>query len=148
MGDYQEASWIWSQERSLVSPYRDNISGGILPTDLIQQARKEEIDFMLDWVVCEEVSVDECWRAIGKRPLGSGWVDVNKGDTDTPNVRCRFVATKIAYCNDDDFFAAMPPLEALRTLISHVPTDRQPGQQGRKVVVGPPARDTDLGHLR
>lgn len=89
------------------------------------------MDFMLDREVWEEVTVDECWRVTGNRPLGSGWVDVNKGDTTTPNGRCRFVAKEIEYYKDDDFFAVMPPSKALRMLISHVNTDRQQGQQGR-----------------
>ena len=44
---------------------------------------------------------------------------MNKGDAASPMVRCRYVAKEIAYTRDDDFFAATPPLEALRLLISH-----------------------------
>ena len=54
----------------------------------------------------------------GKRPLGSRWVDVNKGDHSSPDVRSRLVAQEIAFHRNDDFYAATPPLEALRMLLS------------------------------
>ena len=104
--------------------YFDNLSGTALPPRLVETARKEEIDFMVDWEVWEEVPVARCWHATGKGPLGGRWVDVNKGDDATPNVRCRYVAKEIAYHKSDDFFAAMPPLETLRMLMSMAATGR------------------------
>ena len=62
----------------------------------------------------------ECLQRTGKRPLGSRWVDVNKGDRTNPDVRSRLVAREIAYHRNDDFYAATPPLEALRMLLSIV----------------------------
>jgi hypothetical protein len=59
-------------------------------------------------------------------------VDVNKGDEESPNVRCRYVAKEIAYYKNDDFFAAMPPLETLRMLISRAATGRSSGKGGGK----------------
>ena len=44
------------------------------------QARAEEIKFMLDWGVWERALVTDCWRETGRAPIGSKWVDVNKGD--------------------------------------------------------------------
>ena len=123
MKEYEQAAWGWDSPEGTV--YRDNLSGEILSPDLVATARKEEIDFMLDWQVWEEVPVEICRKNTGKGPLGGRWVDVNKGDSKEPNVRCRYVAKEIAYYKDDDFFAAMPPLEALRMLISHVATDRE-----------------------
>jgi hypothetical protein len=115
--------------------YYDNITGELLPPDLVLKARKEEIDFMLEWRVWDEVPVSRSWQVTGKGPLGGRWVDVNKGDTATPNVRCRYVAKEIAYARNDDFFAAMPPLEALRLLVSHAATGRTSGVGGKKILV-------------
>jgi hypothetical protein len=115
--------------------YFDNLSGSALPPRLVEKARKEEIDFMLDWEVWEEVPVARCWQATGKGPLGGRWVDVNKGDEETPNVRCRYVAKEIAYHKSDEFFAAMPPLETLRMLISRAATGRTSSKGGRKILV-------------
>jgi hypothetical protein len=37
-----------------LAPYFDNLTGSELPTNLVEKARKEEIDFMLDWQVWED----------------------------------------------------------------------------------------------
>ena len=76
-----------------------------------------------------------CWRSTGKGPLRGKWVDVNKGDAARPLVRSRYVAMEIAACKDDLFFAATPPLEALRLLLSHAASGRSHGRGGRKMLV-------------
>ena len=73
---------------------------------------------MEEWVVWEEVPIERCLKATGKRPLGGRWVDVNKGDRTHPDIRSRWVAKDIAYYKTDAFFAATPPLEALRLIMS------------------------------
>ena len=73
---------------------------------------------MLDWRVWERALVTDCWRETGKAPIGSKWVDVNKGDASKPLIGSRFVVKEIATYKTDDFFAATPPLEALRLLLS------------------------------
>ncbi len=66
----------------------------------------------------ERALVTDCWKETGKAPIGSKWVDVNKGDATKPVIRSRFVVKEIATYKSDDFFAATPPLEALRLLLS------------------------------
>jgi hypothetical protein len=90
----------------------------VLPPSLVRQARAEEIKFMLDWGVWERAPIANCWRDTGKAPIGSKWVDVNKGDATKPLIRSRFVVKEIATYKTDDFFAATPPLEAFRLLLS------------------------------
>ena len=51
--------------------------------------------------------------------------DRNKGDSTNPQVRCRYVAREIAFYRDDDFFAATPPLEGLKLMLSLVASDRR-----------------------
>ena len=46
------------------------------------------------------------------------WLDVNIGDSANPNVRCRLVGREIAKEKRDDLFAATPPLESLKTVLS------------------------------
>ncbi len=96
----------------------DEITGAALPPSLVQAARAEEIKFMLEWGVWERALITDCWRETGKAPIGSKWVDVNKGDATKPLIRSRFVVKEIATYKSDDFFAATPPLEALRLLLS------------------------------
>ena len=132
---HREAAWNWSQSRPSGTIVRDNLTGEVLPSALVAEARAEEIQFMEQWEVWEEVSTEECLAKTGKRPIGGRWVDINKGDPSNPLIRCRYVAQEVAHFKDDDFFAAMPPLEALRMLISEAATNRKPGQQGKKLLV-------------
>jgi hypothetical protein len=111
---------VWS-----VGETYDEITGATLPPDLVKKARAEEVDFMLEWGVWERVPVAECWRDTGKAPIGSKWVDVNKGDAANPVIRSRFVVKEIATYKTDDFFAATPPLEAFRLLLSLAASDAQ-----------------------
>jgi hypothetical protein len=115
--------------------YWDAITNEELPADLTAAARAEELAFMAEWQVWDVVPVVECWKNTGKRPLQSKWVDVNKGDLKRPVVRSRFVAKEFADKRSDEFFAATPPLEALRMLLSHAATGRKTSRGGRKVLV-------------
>ena len=129
----QEALDKWYADGA--KEFWDDISGKSLPPGLVQSARKEEIDFMQSWNVWREVPVAESWSATGKGPLGGRWVDVNKGDDQNPDVRCRWVAKDIAFTKTDEFFAAMPPIEALRMLLSFTASGRTHGGGGRKILI-------------
>ncbi len=50
--------------------------------------------------------------------MGDKWVDANKGDMEKPDYRCRSVAKEIEKGEREDLFAAKPPLEAKKILIS------------------------------
>ena len=58
-------------------------------------------------------------RRTRRPPLKTRWVNVNKGDEQTLDIMRRLLAKEIAFRKNDDFFAATPPLEALRLLLSH-----------------------------
>ena len=62
------------------------------------------------------------WKKTGKKPISTRWVDITKGDDKLPNYRSRYVAREIKSqyggALRDGLFAAMPPLEALRVLVS------------------------------
>ena len=90
---------------------------------------------MKQWGVWEVVPLATCWAATGKNPLGGKWVDVNKGDAEAPLVRSRYVAMEFAHQKDDNFFAATPPLEAIRLLLSRAATGRTHGRGGRKILI-------------
>jgi len=116
VGDEQAELQQWGGQT-----YWDENSGEVLPPNLTQSARREELAFMREWHVWDVVPVSECVRVSGKQPLGGRWVDVNKGDRGRPDVRSRYVAKDFAGGQrSDEFFAATPPLEALRLLLSHV----------------------------
>ena len=64
------------------------------------------------------VSVDACWSKTGKAPIAVRWIDINKGDEQHPNYRSRLVATEFKTDINPELYAATPPSECLRMLIS------------------------------
>ncbi|MFM7988410.1 MAG: hypothetical protein ACKPKO_54770, partial [Candidatus Fonsibacter sp.] len=112
--------------------YWDDVTGAPLPPDLVAAARSEEIAFMQAWGVWEVRPIKECIQRTGKKPIGGRWVDHNKGDADNPTARSRYVAKDIAYWRDDSMFAATPPLEAVRLLLSDLATGQRGGLQGSR----------------
>ena len=58
----------------------------------MEAARKEEIKYFREMGVYVEVDVSEAWTETGKAPIAVRRVDINNGDTQTPNYRSRFVA--------------------------------------------------------
>ena len=65
-------------------------------------------------------SIQECWDKAGKGPIGTRWIDIKKGDLANPEYRSRAVAKDLSNNNKKTMglFAATPPLEALKLLIS------------------------------
>ena len=45
--------------------------------------------------VYEKVPIEKCYESTGKTPIGTRWVDVNKGDKVHPECRSRLVAQEI-----------------------------------------------------
>ena len=66
----------------------------------MREARKEEMQN-----VYTKVPVQECYEATGKGPIGTKWVDINKGDTIHPEYRSRLVAKEIKTDKRLDLFA-------------------------------------------
>ena len=128
-------SWTPQENEEGSQEFWDEVSGEKLPAPLVHAARKEEIAFMQDWQVWEVVPIEQCNQRAGKKPFGRRWVDVNKGDSSAPDVRCRYVAKEIATYKDDAFSSSTPPLEALRMLLSHAASGRTNSKKGRKVLV-------------
>eukprot|EP00969_Alexandrium_andersonii_P034144 1493102-Alexandrium_andersonii.AAC.1 len=55
---------------------------------------------MESWGVWGVRPVSECLSRAGKKHIGGGWVDHNKGDSTTPNVWSRYVSKDIAHYKD------------------------------------------------
>ena len=90
--------------------YYDDISGAALPTELVEDAIKEEMAEYNKHQVYTKVPIQECWDVTGRKPIGIRWVIVNKGDDISPNVRARLVGKEFKTDNRMDLFAATPPL--------------------------------------
>ena len=70
----------------------------------------------------------------GGQIIGVRWVDVNKGDSETPDMRSRLVGQEFNTGKNDELYASTPPLEALRFVISSAATWTPCGEQ-RHVMV-------------
>ena len=57
-----------------------------------------------------------------------GWVDISKGDEESPDYRPRIAALACGRKGEDSIFAAIPPLEALQYLVSLAASER--GKKG------------------
>ena len=79
-----------------------------------------------------ESPMSKICQVTGKKPTKVRWVDVNKGDAESPNVRSRIVAKDFKVDARPDLFAATPPLEYLRYLVSRCASS-QLGRPGSKL---------------
>ena len=111
---------------SVEESYVDDVNGGFLDPDMVSEARVEELAGYLKMQVYCRVPVAE----IGShKVIKTRWVDTNKGDERSPEIRCRLVAKEVKKRNNTEeesanFFASTPPLEAVKFLISEAMTKR------------------------
>lgn len=93
------------------------MSGATLDPQSVRRAREEEIKYVRDMDLYEKVPIIECYAKTGKAPISVRWVDISKGDEESPKFRYLLVVRVINIHKRVGLFAATPPLEAfLRTL--------------------------------
>lgn len=102
--------------------YVDEITGTCLPPNLVEDDVKLEIEYMHKLGVYREVTAD-CCKKRGLKPINTRFLYTNKGDTKHLNIRVRLVAQEMARVttllpDESITFAATPPLEALRAMLS------------------------------
>jgi hypothetical protein len=93
----------------------DELTGKELDPGKVKEAREDEMEFVKGIKVYEEAPIQECLHRTGKKPIGTRWVDILKGEL----TRSRWVAQDFKKKGDndrEDLFAAMPPLEAKKAL--------------------------------
>ena len=69
-------------------------------------------------LVWDVAGPEDMHREKDKVVVGGRWVLCNKGDATQPKVRARYVATEVNHYDDAQYFAATPPLESIRLLLS------------------------------
>ena len=109
----------------------DDVTGGILEPDLVRAARKLEMDFFNKMAVYDVVEEEEQRRRGGK-VIDLKWIDVNKGDSEHPDIRSRLVGREFNQGRDDSLYASTPPLEAMRAIASYAASG---GGNAREVMV-------------
>ena len=99
----------------------DDLTGKTLDAREVMRARMKEVGYIQDKKVWRNISRTEA-RAKGYKIIQTRWIDINKGDDENPKYRSRFVGKEFNDGVEDGLFAATPPLEALRLLISDAAT--------------------------
>ena len=89
-----------------------------LPPKLVMKTRAEELKYFNDMGVYENATLDEGRRSTGIMPIGTRWIDINKGESVKPNYRSRLVAKEFKVDIRPELVAATPPTECLRLLLS------------------------------
>ena len=94
-----------------------DISAAPLGPLKVVTARKLEISYAEKKPVWEKI---QRWKAKeqGWKIIKSRWIDINKGDDKNPNYRSRMVGEEFKDRDIEGLFAATPPLEALRLILS------------------------------
>lgn len=94
------------------------------PNPQIQEAVIDEMRYFND-VVWEGVPLAQAHADAQGKVLNGRWVFCNKGDLAEPDCRVRYVACELNLQDDLSYFAATPPLEAKRLLLSQWASQRQ-----------------------
>ena len=79
-------------------------------------------------------TVKECIERTGAPPVGTRWLDTNKGDSTNPCYRSRWVAQQYRRAWVETIFAATPNIEAARLLLADA-ASRCKGHEIRTMVV-------------
>ena len=125
----------------------DDLTGKILKWDKVIKARLDEIEALINMGVWEVVPLARCFTRAQRRPIKGRWVDVNKGDSTHPEIRSRLVVQEtkgrsIIEAGDVlQTFAATPPLEVIKLLLSILAT----GNRGERLMVLLPPEDVGPG---
>ena len=99
----------------------DDLTGEILNPKDVTNARLLELDYARAKNVWTKMPRQQAHNE-GLKVIKTRWIDINKGDDANKNIRSRFVAKEFNTGNEEGLFAATPPLEALKYLISQVAT--------------------------
>ena len=106
--------------------YIDDVKGGVLDPVLVKAGRAEEMDWIMKQKVFMEVPIETAIAEQGKIH-DMKWVETQKGS----KVRCRLVVREIKARKREHekldpatVFAAMPPVEGIKGLISHMQTEK------------------------
>lgn len=106
----------------------DDVSGLPLDPQRVAEARRLEMDYYKIMEVYDKVPLSEFWEKTGRGPLKARWIDIDKGT----RYRSRWVAKQFKNSDVEEWFAATPPIEALRMVVSAATSG--PPDQGLKVM--------------
>ena len=117
----------------------DDTTGEPLNPKEVMKARSKEMRYVREKRVGSKITRQEA-AGRGIKVIKTSWLDINKGDKWNPNYRSRFVAKEFNNSGScARWFAATPPLEALKLIISCVATVKE-GEDRKAIMVNDVAR--------
>ena len=99
----------------------DDVTGAELDPDLVKAARAEEMAYFKAMNAFERVPRSKI-EEVGGKVVSTRWIDINKGDTSSPQYRSRLVGREYNNGKDDSLYASTPPIESLRMVLSYAAT--------------------------
>ena len=91
----------------------DDVHNRYLDRTMAIEARRTEIKYFKEMGVYTKIK-----RQPWMKPISTKWIDTNKGDEHNPNYRARLVGRELNLFKQEGLFAATPPLESLRMILS------------------------------
>ena len=120
--DPSEALHEWYGEGAVAF---DDLNGDELDPVMMAKARIDEIKYFKEMGVYDKVNIHEAYDVTGKAPIAVRWVDINKGDSSSPLYRSRLVAKEFNTGIKPELYAATPPSECLRLMLSRLASGRK-----------------------
>ena len=101
----------------------DDVNGEALDPEKVMAARREELAYFRSMGVYKKVPLSEA-AAAGQKTIAVRWIDINKGDRETPVYRSRLVAKEFrrGAQQEPELFAPTPPTECLKMCLSKLAT--------------------------
>ena len=116
---------VWELNSIREGKYRNDAKGGWLDPIMVRKAREKEMQHVKKHAVYEKVPTSQCRKETGKNSVKTGWADTNKGTSECPNMRSRWVAKEYNTAPRPDLFSATSPLEGVKLVISEPPSSNQ-----------------------
>ena len=91
---------------------------GLRPSVRLLKSLRARLQARAQHKVYKYASVGECRQVTGCEPVGTKWLDTNKGDSKAPNYRSRWVAQQYRKAWVESIFSATPNLETVRLLLA------------------------------
>ena len=85
---------------------------------VIIEARQQNMTEAQAHKTYTKVPTNECHDVTGEEPVGTKWLEVNKGDEDEFDIRAQLVAQEFSQGKLGTIFASTPPVEAKKALVS------------------------------
>ena len=117
----------------------DDVTGLDLDAMEVRRARLKELQYIEDKKVWKRIPRTMAQRN-GWKVIQTRWIDVNKGDVENPNHRSRFVGKEFNDGAADGLFAATPPLEAIRLIVSDAATVNKRDAESKVVMINDVSR--------